>query len=166
MMRTARILGLALLLLPSLAQATRYGSLQDVEAVSCSVSVNPEARALGLNPHTVSSFVSARLTAEGVVNSRTSPYRLVVLVDGISLGVMPAENTPAGTHFMVVRMYLVRDRAEGALVLWEDMAYGGWSQRGPGVVIEGVEGWLDNMCRDFVLDYYRDAAVDRGTPTP
>jgi hypothetical protein len=165
-MRSALLI-LTLLLTATTAHAARYGSLRDVEAVSCSASVNPAALALGLHPPTVTSFVSGRLTAEGVTTDRNSPYRLIALVDGITLGVAAtAESSPAGTHFMVVRMYLVRDRADGALVLWEDMAYGGWSHRGPEAVIAEVEGWLDRMCRDLVLDYYRDVAAGRGAMTP
>ena len=63
-------------------------------------------------------------------------------------------------------VWVARDRADGALVLWEDMAYGGWSHRGPEAVIAEVEGWLDRMCRDLVLDYYRDVAAGRGAMTP
>ena len=65
MKSTVKTIALIMMLMPTLAHATRYGSLREVEGVSCSVSVNSAARALGLNPHTVTSFVSGRLTAEG-----------------------------------------------------------------------------------------------------
>jgi hypothetical protein len=165
-MRSALLILTLLLACATAAQAARYGSLRDVESVSLSASVNEAALALGLNPPAVKGFVSGRLSAEGLATDRNSAYRLVMLLDAISLGTAPADTAASGTHFVVVRMYLVRDRANGTLVLWEDMAYGGWSQRGPAAVIAEVEDWLDRMSRDLVLDYYRDAASDRAALTP
>ena len=160
-MRTFLATLLLLALVPTVASATRYGSLQGVDAVHPSVTVNPDAVALGLAPEAVTGLVQGVLTAEGVPTSREATHRLVVLVDALTLDAVPDPQLTTDTHFCVVRLYLVRDRAEGALVLWEDMVYGGWSLQGRARVRGEVEGWLRDLGRDFALDYFRDVAGAR-----
>lgn len=165
MKRIVIVLILILVLGPSLSRAARYGSLHEVDSFSCTVTVNPAARALGVDPAAATSSVSHRLTAQGLVVDRRSPWRLVVLCEGVSLAPAATGGLPVDSHFILLRMVLVRDRPEGTLILWEDTAYGGWTGQGNGPVLASVEDWLDGMARDLALDYFRDAA-DRPTPGP
>lgn len=165
-MRVLKIMVLGLLLVPSVAGATRYGSLKDVNAMTCSVTVNQAAEAMGLEPQEITGQVASLLAAQGIVTDRKSPYRLVVLCDGITLAATSGGEIPSDTHFVALRMYLVRDRTEGALVLWEDMAYGGWSLQGTGIIADEVGQWLGGMCKDLALDYFRDAADGQPVVTP
>jgi hypothetical protein len=166
MKRILFALALVLVLGPSRAEAVRYGSLRDVDAVSCSVTVNPAARALGVDPDAATSSVAHRLAAQGLVVDRRAPWRLVVLCEGVSLAPASSAGTFVDSHFVMVRMVLVRDRPAGTLVLWEDTAYGGWTGQGSAPALVAVEEWLDGMARDLALDYFRDAAEARPVPAP